>query len=101
MWKIRGGSLSRAILDGKISRNVRETRSVEKVSRILNFRGLPIFDFRFFAALCWYSYPSFMPTNSANLNVQLIFDSYFTWTCFGSTMIFTSSVLGTNKSHTG
>ena len=51
--------------------------SVQKVSRILNFRGLCTFDFRFFVALCWYSYTSLMPTSSGNLNVLLIFHSYF------------------------
>ena len=29
-----------------------------------------------------------MPTNSAILNVRLIFYSYFAWTCFGSSSIF-------------
>ena len=29
-----------------------------------------------------------MPASSAILNVQLIFDSYFAWTCFGSSSIF-------------
>ena len=63
------------------------------------FRGLCIFDF--LLALCWYSYPSLIPTCSAILNVQLIFDSYFGWTCFGSSSIFFSSVSGTRKSHRG
>ena len=67
------------------------TRSVQKVSRILNFRGLRIFDFRFFVALCWYSCLSLMPTSSAILNVQLIFDSCFACTCFGSSSIFAYS----------
>ena len=40
--------------------------------------------FDFFVALCWYSYPSFTPTISFILNIQLIFDSDFAWTCFGS-----------------
>ena len=35
------------------------------------------------------------------LNVQLIFDSYFALTCFGSSSIFASSVSGTRKSHRG
>ena len=74
---------------------------VQKVSRILNFSGLRIFDFRFFVALCWYSYPSLMPTSSAILNAQLIFDSYFAWTCFGLCSIFASSVSATRKSHRG
>ena len=64
------------------------TWSVQKVSRILNFRGLRIFDFRFFVALCWYSYLSLMPTSSAIFKVQLIFNSYFAGTCFGSSSIF-------------
>ena len=57
---------------------------VQKVSRILNFRGFRILDFQFFVALCWYSYTSFMPTCSSILNVLLIFDSYFAWMCFDS-----------------
>ena len=69
----------------------RYTRSVQKVSRILNFRGLYIFDFRFFVALCWYSCLSLMPTSSAILNVQSIFDSCFACTCFGSFSIFAYS----------
>ena len=73
------------------------TRSVPKVSRILNFRGLHTFDFRFFVALCWYSYPSHMPTSSVILNVQLIFHSCFAWMCFGSSSIFASSISGTRK----
>ena len=32
-----------------------------------------------------------MPTSSAVLNVQLIFNSYFAWTCFGSSSIFAYS----------
>ena len=71
----------------------RNTWSVRKVSRE--------FDFRFFMALCWYSYPSLMPTGSPILNVQLIFDSFLTWTCFGSSSICASSVSGTRKSHKG
>ena len=61
------------------------TRCVQKVSRILNFRGLRIFDFDFFVALCWYSCYSFMPSSTAILNVQLIFDSCFacTFVVFG------------------
>ena len=55
------------------------TWSVQKVSRILNFRGLRKFEFRFFVTLCWYSYHSLMSTSSAILNVQLIFNSYFAW----------------------
>ena len=39
-------------------------------------------------ALCWWSYPSFMPIRSTIFNVQLIFDSYFAWTCFGKSSIF-------------
>ena len=58
-------------------------RSVQKVSQILNFRGYVYSNFDFFVALCWYSHPSIMPTSSVILNVQLIFDSYFAWTCFG------------------
>ena len=50
-------------------------------------------------ALCWYSYPSLMPTCSTLLNVQLIFDNYFAWTCFGLSSIFASSVSGKRKSH--
>ena len=42
-------------------------------------------------ALCWYSYPSLTQTSSAILNVQLILDSYFVWTCFGSSSIFACS----------
>ena len=42
-----------------------------------------------------------MPTISVILNIQLIFDSYFAWTCFGSSSIFASSVSGTRKSHRG
>ena len=38
-----------------------------------------------------------MSTSSAILNVQLIFDSYFPWTCFGSCSMFASSVSGTIK----
>ena len=44
--------------------------------------------FEFLVALCWYAYPSLMATSSAILKVQLIFDSYFVWTCFGSSSIF-------------
>ena len=55
--------------------------------------------FRFFVVSCWYSYPSLMPTSSAILNVQLIFNSYFAWTCFGSSSIFASSVSETRKNH--
>ena len=50
------------------------TRCALKVSIIFNFRGLCIFIFKLFVALCWYS---FMPTSTAILNVQLIFDSFF------------------------
>ena len=57
--------------------------------------------FDFFVALCWYAYPSLVPTSSAISNVQLSFDSYFAWTCFGSSSIFASSVSGTRKSHRG
>ena len=64
---------------------------VQTVSRILNFRGLRILDFWFFVALCWYSYPSLMQISSNILYVQLIFDSYFTWTYFGSSSIFAYS----------
>ena len=77
------------------------TWSVKKLSWILNFRGLRIFDFRFFVAICWYSYLSLMSTSSAILNVQFIFDSYFAWTCFGLSSIFTPSVSGTRKNHRG
>ena len=38
-----------------------------------------------------------MPTSWAILNVRLIFDSYFAWTCFGSSSIFASSASGTRK----
>ena len=55
---------------------------------ITNFEFPRIFDFQFFVALCWYSYPSLMPAISAILNVWLIFDSYFAWTCFGLSSIF-------------
>ena len=44
--------------------------------------------FNYFVALCWYSFPSLIPTRSAILNVQLIFYSYFVWTCFGSSSTF-------------
>ena len=64
------------------------TWSVQKVSRILNFASYVHSIFDFFVALCWYSYPSLMPTSSAILNVQLIFDSYFARTCFGSSPFF-------------
>ena len=47
--------------------------------------------FDFFVALCWYSCFSFMPTSTAILNVQLIFDSCFACTCFGSSSIFAYS----------
>ena len=57
--------------------------------------------FSIFMALCWYSYPSLMATSSVMLNVQLIFDSYFSWACFDSSSIFVSSVSGTRKSHRG
>ena len=77
---------------------VKRTWSVQKVPRILNFRGLRLLDFQFFMALFWYS---LMPTSSAISNVQLIFDSYFAWTCVGSYSIFASSVSGTRKSHGG
>ena len=40
--------------------NAMYTWSVQKVSRILNFRWLRIFDFQFFVVLCWYSYRSLM-----------------------------------------
>ena len=42
-----------------------------------------------------------MPTSSAILNVQLIFDSYFAWTCFGSSSFFAPSVSGIRKNHRG
>ena len=57
----------------------------------MNLRGIRIFDFRFFVTLCWYSYPSLMSTSWAIFYVQLIFDSYFVWTCFGSSSIFAYS----------
>ena len=47
--------------------------------------------FSFFMALCWYSYPLLVATSSVILNVQLIFDSYFAWTCFGSSSVFAYS----------
>ena len=47
--------------------------------------------FDFFVALCWRSCPSLMLTSSAILNFQLIFDSCFAWTCFGSSSIFAYS----------
>ena len=53
--------------------------------------------FDFFVALCWCSYPSLITTSSVILNVRLIFDSYFAWTCFGSSSICASSVSGTRK----
>ena len=49
----------------------------------------PIFDF--FMALCWYLCFSFMPTSTAVLNVQLIFDSCFDCTCFDSSSIIAHS----------
>ena len=63
--------------------------SVQKVSRILYFRGLRIFDFlwRYVG-----THRSIMSTSSAILNIQLIFNSYFDWACFGSSSIFVSSV---------
>ena len=54
---------------------------------ITNFEFPRITYIRLFVALCWYSYSS----SSAILNVQLIFDSYFDWTCFGSSSIFVYS----------
>ena len=42
-----------------------------------------------------------MAASSAILNVQFIFDSYFAWTCLGSSSIFASSVSGTRKSDKG
>ena len=57
-------------------KNLPDTRPVQKVSRILNFRGLRIFDFRFFVALRWYPHPSHVPTSLAILNVRLILDSH-------------------------
>ena len=42
-----------------------------------------------------------MPTSSAILNVQLIFDSYFVWMCFGSSSIFASSVSKARKKSQG
>ena len=39
---------------------------------IANFCGLRLFDFQFFVSLCWYSYPSLMPTSSAILNVVCV-----------------------------
>ena len=57
--------------------------------------------FNFFEALCWYSYPSYMSTSSAILNVRLILFNYFAWTCFGSSSIFASSVSRTRKSYRG
>ena len=77
---------------------IKNTWSVQKVSRILNFRWLRIFDFRFFLVLYWYSGPSLMLTSSAILNVQLIFDSCFAWTCFGSSSIFAYSKKRIKKS---
>ena len=50
------------------------TRCAQKASRILNFRGL-----------CWYSCFLFMPTSTAILNVQLIFDRCFADTCLIAT----------------
>ena len=60
---------------------------------IANFKFPRVTYFRFstFVALCWYSYPSLMPTSSVLLTVQLIFDSYFAWTCFCSSSIFAYS----------
>ena len=63
------------------------------------FPRLRIFDFLFFVGLCWYSYPSLILTSSTILNVQLIFYSYFVWTCFASSSIFGSSVSRTKKNH--
>ena len=47
--------------------------------------------FVFFVALCLYLYFLFMPTSTAILNVQLIFDSCFACMCFGSSSIFAYS----------
>ena len=41
--------------------------------------------------LCRFSCFSFMPTSTAIMNVQLIFDSCFACTCFGSSSIFAYS----------
>ena len=47
--------------------------------------------FDFFVALCWYLCLLLMPTSTAILNVQLIFDSCLACTCFGSSSIFAYS----------
>ena len=69
------------------------TWSVQKVSRILNSRALRIFDFQVFCSvmLVFISYNILIPTSSTILNVQLIFDRYFAWTSFGSSLIFSIS----------
>ena len=69
------------------------TWSVQKVSRITYIR---------FLVFLWHyvdtHIPSLMPTSSVILNVQLIFDSYFVWTCFGSSSIFAYSKKWIKKS---
>ena len=62
----RFDSSSSDIVSYKLSHSFRTSQytwSVQKVSRILIFRGLRTFDFRFFVALCWYSLNS-------NLNIE-------------------------------
>ena len=61
--------------------NIDEVKKIVLVNRRTTF-------FDFFVALCWYSCFLFMPTSTAILNVQLIFDSCFACTCFGSSSIF-------------
>ena len=71
------------------------TWSVQKVLRILNFRGLRIFDFRFFGVMLVLIYADKFGHFECSVN----FYSYFVWTCFDSSSIFASSVSGTRKSH--
>ena len=64
------------------------TLSVQKVSRILNFRGLRIFDFKFFGSIMLVPIPLTYADKLAILNVHFNFDSYFARTCFVSSTIF-------------
>ena len=67
------------------------TRSAKKYREIWISAGYVYSIFDFFVALRRYSCFLFMPTSTAILNVQLIFDSCFACTCFGSPSIFAYS----------
>ena len=76
------------------------TWSTQKVSRILNFLGSRIFDFRFFCGVMLILISLTLPTSLAILYVQLFIYmfSYFAWTCSGSSSIFAYSKKWIKKS---